>query len=240
MIRALTIWVSAFIASASIAGAAQANCRLALLLAVDVSSSVSDEEYRLQQSGLAAALMAPDVVHAILGGSEGHVSLAIYEWSGRNQQRLVLGWQTLQSRDDIRAAASVILNTKRSFSKFPTSMGFSLGYGAGLFRDGPRCDRKVIDVSGDGINNDGFSPRTAYRHFPFKDVTVNGLIIEGSDPDVEWFYEREVLWGAGAFLEVAQGFDDFERTMTRKLYREINNMVIGQAPAPRQTSGLRI
>ena len=87
-----------------------------------------------------------------------------------------------------------------------------------------------MDVSGDGINNDGFGPQIAYRHFPFDDVTVNGLVIMGSDPEVEKFYEREVLNGRFAFLEVAQGFDDFERAMSRKLFREISNLMVGQAP----------
>jgi len=209
---------------------AEASCRLALMLALDVSSSVSDDEYQLQQKGLANALLSDDVIWAILDNRDGNVALAIYEWSGRYQQSVVLDWTVLDSRDDVIRAAERVANSKRSFSRFPTSMGFSLGYGAGLFAQAPLCDRHVIDVSGDGINNDGFGPQTAYRHFPFKDVTVNGLVIAGSDPDVEWYYENEVLKGRHAFLEVAQGFADFERTMARKLFREISNLMIGSAP----------
>jgi len=221
---------SGAILSAAFASTAEAACRLALILAMDVSSSVSDEEYRLQQTGLAAALMSEDVLNAILDTREGYVSLAIYEWSGRNQQSLILDWHELIDRFAVAAAAGTILQSKRSFSRFPTSMGFSLGYGVGLYKNGPRCDRRVMDVSGDGINNDGFAPQIAYRHFPFDDVTVNGLVIVGSDPEVEEFYEREVLKGRFAFLEVAQGFDDFERAMSRKLFREISNLMVGQAP----------
>lgn len=217
------------------ANSANAACRLALLLAMDVSSSVSDEEYKLQQTGLATALLSEDVLGAILNTTDGHVTLAIYEWSGRNQQRILLNWLELTDKQSVLSAASAILNSRRSFSKYPTSMGFSLGYGAGLYKAAPVCDRKVMDVSGDGINNDGFGPQTAYRHFPFDDVTVNGLVTAGSDPDVEWFYEREVLRGRNAFLEVAQGFDDFERTMTRKLFREISNLMIGAAPTYRRS-----
>ncbi len=219
-----------FAISALIASGAQASCRLALLLAMDVSSSVSDEEYRMQQTGLASALMSEDVLRAILDTRDGHVSLAIYEWSGRYQQRNILQWQNLTDRQAVAAAANTIMNSERSYSRFPTSMGFSLGYGAGLFKIAPTCDRKVMDVSGDGINNDGFGPQMAYRHFPFEDVTVNGLVIVGSDPEVEWFYEREVLRGRLAFLEIARGFEDFERAMTRKLFREISNIMLGSAP----------
>ena len=232
MIRVLRPFLLGCVVACGLANVAQASCRLALLLALDVSSSVSAEEYRLQQSGLAAALVSEDVMRAILDTRDGHVSLAVYEWSGRNQQNIVLNWHDLRAREDVETAAAAILSSKRSFTRFPTSMGFSLGYGVGLYRSAPTCDRKVMDVSGDGINNDGFGPQTAYRHFPFSDVTVNGLVIAGSDPDVEWFYEREVLWGRQAFLEIAQGFDDFERTMTRKLFREISNLMIGHAPLP--------
>ncbi len=215
---------------------AQASCRLALLLAIDVSSSVSPEEYALQQDGLAAALMSDDVSRAILNSSGGEVSFAVYEWSGRYQQSVVVDWTTLNTKASIEHAAAKISTHKRRFARYPTSMGFSLGYGAKLFENAPTCSRKVMDVSGDGINNDGFGPRMAYHHFPFEDVTVNGLVIEGSDPDVEWFYESNVLWGHGAFLEVAQGFEDFERTRTRKLYREISNIMIGQAPPQPRSS----
>lgn len=240
MIRAYKTFVLAAFLSGLIASTAQASCRLALLLALDVSSSVSDEEYRIQQAGLAAALMSEDVLSAILDTRDGHVSLAVYEWSGRYQQSVVLDWQNLNDRQDVTLAASAILESKRSFSKFPTSMGSSLGYGVGLYRSAPQCDRRVMDVSGDGINNDGFGPQTAYRYFPFEDVTVNGLVIAGSDPDVEWYYEREVLWGRQAFLEIAEGFDDFERTMTRKLFREISNLMIGTAPVSQENAVPRL
>lgn len=211
-------------------GPAQANCRLALLLALDVSSSVSEDEYALQQKGLASALMSEDVLRAILDDREGSVALSVFEWSGRYQQSVVVDWTILDSRAAVLDAANQIAQSTRSYSRFPTSMGFSLGYGAGLFKQAPPCDRRVMDVSGDGINNDGFGPQTAYRHFPFRDVTVNGLVIAGSDPDVEWFYESEVLFGRQSFLEVASGFPDFERAMIRKLYREISNLMIGAAP----------
>jgi hypothetical protein len=92
----------------------------------------------------------------------------------------------------------------------------------------------VIDVSGDGVNNDGFGPRLAYRHFPLSDVTVNGLVILGHDAEVLEFYRGEVIRGRNAFVETAHGFEDFGNAMTRKLYREINDIMLGGdvPPAP--------
>ena len=212
------------------ANTAWAECRLALALALDVSSSVNDAEYDLQRKGLAAALNSDDVRHAILNGASGDVNLAVYEWSGRNQQRLHLDWTRLRTTSDIDQAVVALANMSRSFDEFPTAIGHGLAYGALLMKRAPDCRRRVIDVSGDGRNNHGFGPRTAYRHFPVDGITVNGLVIMGDQGDVLSYYEEEVKLGPTAFVEVANGFEEFQAAMTRKLFREISELVIG-APA---------
>lgn len=211
------------------AGAAQGACRLALVLALDVSASVDAREYDLQRLGLAAALDAPDVRHAILQGAPGHVALAVFEWSGRFQQKLHLDWTALHRPQDIDRAVLSLGRMTRSHDDAPTSVGQALGYGASLLQRGPDCTRRVIDLSGDGVNNHGYGPAEAYRHFPFRDVVVNGLVVQGDDPEVLSFYASEVLRGPGAFLETADGFDDFREAITRKLLREINDIMLGDA-----------
>ncbi|MFX0547054.1 DUF1194 domain-containing protein [Roseovarius sp. S1116L3] len=213
--------------------AGQSSCRLALVLALDVSASVDAEEYDLQRLGLAAALDAPDVRDAILRGQGGAVALAVFEWSGRFQQQMHLDWSLLTSHADIDRAVLALGNITRSYEGFPTSVGQALGYASSLLRKAPDCDRRVIDVSGDGINNYGYGPREAYRHFPLRDVQVNGLVILGDDPEVEAFYRREVVRGPGAFVELAAGFEGFRAAMTRKLFREINDIILGGFDAPR-------
>jgi len=95
----------------------------------------------------------------------------------------------------------------------------------------PQCLFQTIDLSGDGSNNDGYGPRIAYRHFAFQNVVVNGLVINAADFEGELFlipfFENNVLHGPGAFLEVAQGFEDFERAMRKKLKRELSGLQIG-------------
>jgi hypothetical protein len=235
-IAALIALVSGLWAGASAAQQA-AGCRLALVLALDVSSSVDAREYELQRKGLAAALLSPDVRHAILHGAPGVVALAIYEWSGERQQQLHLDWTLLDSEARLLSVAQGIAGMERSFTEFPTSMGPALGYAARLLRRAPRCTRQVVDVSGDGVNNYRFGPHEAYRHFPFDGVTVNGLVILGDDPDVLDYYGREVLRGPGAFLEVAQGFEGFETAMRRKLTREIGDIVLGEAHPAQDAPG---
>lgn len=209
---------------------AQSGCRLALALAIDVSSSVDEAEYRLQKNGLAAAFDTPHIRDAILYGGQGYVSLAVYEWSGFGQQVLQLDWQILGSHSDIDRAAVAISQMERSHDDFPTSIGPALAFGAQLINRAPFCERRVIDVSGDGVNNDRYGPREAYRHFNLRDVTVNGLVVLGDDPDVAEYYLTEVLNGAQAFMITASGYEDFQDAMTRKLYREISDLVLGHAP----------
>lgn len=212
------------------------ECRLALLLALDVSSSVDEAEYVLQRDGVAAALLSDDVTGAILG-SGGYVALGVYEWSGRRQSSIVLDWVALRTMADIEAAAARIASAERSFRRFPTSMGFALGYGATMLRRAPVCERRVIDVSGDGINNDGFEPYQAYANFPFDGVIVNGLAVLGADPRVQDYYEFEVIRGQGAFVETAKGYEGFRRAMERKLYREIENRIVGGRDAAPEEAG---
>lgn len=214
--------------------AADAACRLALVLALDVSSSVDPHEDRLQRRGLAAALMAPDVQAAILSDPGYPVALHVFEWSGRYQQSMLLDWQVLRSADDIADAAARLGGSARAYANFPTALGYALGHASAQLARAPACDRKTIDVSGDGRNNAGFGPQTAYRHFDFADVTVNGLAIGGMQDRLPDYYRTEVIHGPGAFVEIASGFDDFQRAMERKLIRETATPQLGGLPPDRR------
>ncbi len=210
-----------------------AACRLALLLALDVSSSVDETEDQLQRGGLVSALTAPEVQAAFFA-SDDPVALAAYEWSGRYNQEVVLDWTLIDSPAALLSAAETIAASTRSHNEFPTAMGYALGYGAKMLSRAPACLYQTLDMAGDGQNNEGFGPRLAYREFPFARVTVNGLVVNAaefaSESELIAFYQNEVLWGPGAFLEVAQGFEDYERAMRRKLERELTPPVFGALP----------
>ena len=219
-------------AFALLASPAAAQCRLALALGLDVSSSVDAGEYQLQRDGLAAALLSDEVKRALFSAPGQWVTLAVYEWSGRWQQGLVLDWIALTGEGALTEAAERIAGATRSFDEYPTALGAALGYGATLLGRAPDCERRTLDVSGDGVNNEAFGPAQAYRAFPFGDTIVNGLVNTGSDPNVAAFYLAHVLRGPGAFLERAGDFRDFEAAMRRKLEREIGFAVIGEMTPP--------
>ncbi len=226
---ALALWLPM-----AAAAAAQVPCRLALVLALDVSSSVDAAEYALQRDGLAAALSAPEVVGAI--EAAGPIALTAFEWSGRYQQARILDWAMLHTPEEVAAAARRIGGARRIDDSYPTALGYALGHGAMVLQRGPACARRVIDLSGDGVTNDGFGPEEAYRHFPFEGVTVNGLAVTGHDrrrdPALLEFYRERVRRGPGAFVEVADGYEDFTRAMTRKLLREIGVPLLGEGRRP--------
>lgn len=212
---------------------AVAECRLALVLALDVSSSVDPREDTLQRSGVVAALTSPEVEAAFFAADQ-HVALAVYEWSGRYQQQLILDWTMIDSRAALVSAAETVAASTRSHTEFPTAMGYALGYGSRVLDRAPPCLRKTLDMAGDGQNNEGFGPEAAYREFPFDDVTVNGLVVNAADFEGEvgllGFYQNEVIRGPGAFMIVANGFEDYERAMRRKLERELSPPSIGALP----------
>lgn len=243
---AISLWVMAGLTGALIwvgtaqSASAQTQCRLALVLALDVSSSVDTREDALQRGGLAAALAAPSVQRAFFA-APAPVALAVFEWSGRYNQELLVDWTLIDRPATLLQVADTIRHSRRSYSEFPTAIGYALGFGALLLERGPLCLFQVIDVAGDGENNEGFGPRQAYREFPFDEVTVNGLVVNAADYEAELtlieFYKREVLHGPGAFLEIANGFEDYERAITRKLEREVTPRTIGALPGRPRAPG---
>jgi hypothetical protein len=195
-------------------------CSLALVLAMDSSASVDAREYALQINGLADAVQDPDVIAAM--EAVGGIYLTSFEWSGRDKQVEQLGWSFLSNAESARSAASILRRAKRGFTEFPTALGYALGHAAVLVNRAPvPCRRKVIDMAGDGINNDGFGPGSAYKAFNFHNVTVNGLVIAAPDTTPVDYYYAEVINGPGAFVEVAHTYDDYADAMKRKLVREI-------------------
>jgi hypothetical protein len=225
------------LASPAMAG----DCRLALVLALDVSSSVNEDEDWFQREGLARALVAPAVTRSFLAG--GPVALFVFEWSGPLQQVVILPWRMIHSPEDLVAVAAVIASPRDDTPRFhhQTAMGSALAFAATALKGGPDCWARTVDVSGDGESNEGLTPAAAYATSPFDGVTVNALVIapRGADQEEEvaghayrrhrrlvgWF-EREVLHGTGSFCITAESYEDYGRAMEAKLLRELQTPVV--------------
>lgn len=215
----------------STSAAKAANCALALAFALDVSASVNSDEYDIQKGGLAAALRDPELVEAILI-EPGSAWFLAYEWSAALQQFIIQDWTQMRGQADIERFATALDAHDRRFGKSSTALGQSLSFGVKQFSALPAiCDRQVIDVSGDGVNNDGVAPEALRDAGRLAGVTVNGLVIAGASPNPVPYYREKVISGSDAFMMVARnGFEDYLDLIKGKLLRELRPLLfIGDA-----------
>lgn len=209
-----------------VAAPASADCRLALALAVDVSRSVDAADYAVQTEGLASALADPSVTAAILS-PEGSVALAVYYWSGSNHQEIVVPWAVIETSAELAVVVAEVRGKRRPDLNLPTALGWALVYGHELLDQAPNCARRVLDVAGDGQNNDGIPVASAYRRVDFGDVVVNGLAIGAHESGIATYYRDEVIRGPGAFVEFAPTQADYPQAIRRKLLRELRGPMLG-------------
>lgn len=207
-----------------------ASCALELILAVDVSGSIDSNEFRMQAGGLAEAFEDPTLVAAV-AELEGGMLVTLTHWSGSTRQRQMTAWHLVRDADSMADFAAASRGAGRAWRNFSTAVGEALLHAAGVSASAPApCKRRVIDISGDGVSNEGRAPRAVAHSLASRGYTVNGLVIRGADPDPVPFYRNEVIAGPGAFVEIADGFEDYPRAILRKLLREIDQpMIVSEA-----------
>ncbi len=208
---------------------------LELLLAVDVSGSVDAEEARLQRDGYLRALRNPEVIAAIKSGMLGRIALSYVEWAGLGWYKVIVDWTEIHDEASAAAfanklAAAPIVTAHR------TSVSDAIDLSVPRFSgNGFEGTRRILDVSGDGSNNYGRLVTDARDDAVAAGITVNGLPIVTDQtnakyptiPDIDLFYRDCVIGGPGAFHVVANGFEDFDRAVRKKLILEI----AGRTPA---------
>lgn len=205
---------------------------VALVLAVDVSSSVDEARFRLQQSGYAAAFRNPMVQAALLGGPERAVSVAYVQWAGARTQHVAVAWTLIDSEAEAQDLADRIEATAR-LDEGSTSISGAISFAMALFDTSPYPPgRRVIDVSGDGSNNSGRMANLARDEAVAAGITINGLPILAVEAELDRYYRDNVIGGPGAFLVTATSFATFETAIANKLAREV-----ATGPVRRRTPG---
>lgn len=209
---------------------------LLLVLAADVSRSITPEKYELQRKGYAAAMSDPEVLRAIAAGPNHRVAVAFVEWAGAASQRLVVPFTPIGSAEEARAFGAAVATAPRSFAD-RTAIGAALDFAAALFPGAPfAAERRIIDVSGDGDSNGGPDIGAARDAALSRGVTaINGIVILSDDTGpaylvahthppggLQAYYRRNVAGGAGSFVAVAEDFGSFGRALVRKLVQEIS------------------
>ncbi|PSL20177.1 DUF1194 domain-containing protein [Shimia abyssi] len=197
-------------------------CDIALLLAVDVSGSVDPKEYRIQMDGLAAGMRDGVVVEALV---QAKAAVALMQWTGEGRQALVVPWTSVESFEAAEDLALAIEAAPRSWDRYSTAIGDALLRARNEFDTAPDCRRRVIDVSGDGISNEGAEPSEVRRIMKAAEITVNALVIETDETDLTAYFWENVITGSGAFVVTANGFEEYPKRIREKLIREVAEQI---------------
>src|SRR5712692_1818988 len=205
----------------AIAGVAPAQAAaVALVLAVDVSESVSRERYILQHDGIARAFETPALLEAI-AAQPGGIEALVLEWSDPDKIAVTVDWTRIADRAAAARFSAAVRATKRTSAGLTAIGSAMLAAGAAFERLPEPAAHRVIDVSGDGMANFGVPPVTARDELVRRGITINGLAILSEEPWLAEYYEHNVVGGPAAFVVVAQGFDSFAEAMLRKLVQEV-------------------
>lgn len=217
-----------------------APCDLALVLAVDLSASVNMYEYRLQHGGIAAAFRHPLVIDAILSTGSGGIWVTLVHWSGVTEQTQSVRWTRIQDETSAFAFAATVDSLARPYNTSEegigtgTALGGALRFLAPLFlAPGPRrCNRRVVDVSGDGRSNVGPKIKPARDALLAEGLTINGLAILSDEPDLGEYYRHNLIGGPAAFVMTAF-HESFAVAIRNKLFREIvSKLAFRTSPSP--------
>lgn len=231
--RCQVFFCSLLLAFASIPGAkAEETVDVALVLAVDVSRSMSFEELRIQRKGYASAISSPEVLRAIRQGAYGRIAVTLFEWAVDSYFREVVSWTVIETAADAEAVSAKLL-AENSRAERRTSISGAIRHALDVLDFAPvRADRRVIDISGDGPNNQGVAVTTLRDMAVAAGVTINGLPLMtdsgfGSQfniPDLDRYYENCVIGGPGSFVIPVNNWDQFAEAVRRKLVLEIGRL----------------
>ena len=208
-----------------------------VVLAVDVSYSMDPEEQQLQREGYMAAIASREFMQALKAGMHGKVALTYFEWAGSHHQQIIVPWRLIDGPESADAFSADI-GRARYTRQSRTSISSALLFGAPLFEgSGFRGIRRVIDVSGDGVNNNGPLVTVARDEVVAKGITINGLPIilkrpNSSTMDIDQldiYYEDCVIGGPGAFVIPIRDRNQFREAIRTKL------CLLYTSPSPRDS-----
>jgi hypothetical protein len=207
----------------------QPSVDVELVIAVDVSYSMDLDELAVQREGYAQAIVSKEFLQAMKSGPNSKVAVTYFEWSASSDQKIIIPWRVIDGPETADAVANEIMQTPvRRGSR--TSISGAINFAMPLFDENPyRGLRRVIDISGDGPNNNG-APVTGARAAALeKGITINGLPIMVKEPsygtmdidDLDLYYEDCVIGGPGSFVVAIKDRDKFKEAIRTKLILEV-------------------
>jgi hypothetical protein len=208
---------------------AASSVDLELVLAVDVSYSMDMDELAIQREGYAQAIISKEFLQALKTGPTGKIAVTYFEWAASSDQKIIIPWRVIDGPETADAVANEIMKTPiRRASR--TSISGAINFAMPLFDENPYHGlRRVIDISGDGPNNNG-APVTGARDAALeKGITINGLPIMVKEPsystmdidNLDLYYEDCVIGGPGSFVVAIKDREKFKEAIRTKLLLEV-------------------
>ncbi|MFB9263929.1 DUF1194 domain-containing protein [Bradyrhizobium erythrophlei] len=203
---------------------------LELVMAVDVSYSMDLDELAVQREGYAQAIVSKEFLQTMRNGPTSKIAVTYFEWSASSDQRIIIPWRVIDGPESADAVANEIMKAPaRRGSR--TSISGAISFAMPLFDENPyRGLRRVIDISGDGPNNNR-EPVAGVREAALaKGITINGLPIMVKEPslsggvdieNLDWYYEDCVIGGPGSFVVSIKDRDKFKEAIRAKLVLEV-------------------
>jgi hypothetical protein len=219
-----------------------------LILAVDVSYSMDMDELAIQREGYAQAIVSRDFLQALKTGPHGKVAVTYFEWAASSDQKIIIPWRVIDGPESADAVAAEIMKTPiRRASR--TSISGAIYFAMPLFDDSPyKGLRRVIDISGDGPNNNG-SPVTIARDEALsKGIIINGLPIMVKEPsystmdidNLDYYYEDCVIGGPGSFVLAIKDREKFKEAIRTKLLMEVAGRMPENVPVAEKDKEPRV
>jgi hypothetical protein len=228
----------------------EATVDVELVLAVDVSYSMDMDELAIQREGYAQAIISKEFLQALKSGPNGKIAVTYFEWAASTDQKIIIPWRLIDGPETADAVANEIMKTPiRRASR--TSISGAINFAMPLFEENNyRGLRRVIDISGDGPNNNGMPVTTARDAALEKGIIINGLPIMVKEPsystmdidNLDYYYEDCVIGGPGSFVVTIKDRDKFKEAIRTKLLLEVAGRQPERAvvPAATQTKEPRV
>jgi len=207
----------------------QPSVDVELVIAVDISYSMDLDELAVQREGYAQAIVSKEFLQAIKTGPNSKLAVTYFEWSASSDQKIIIPWRVIDGPETADAVANEIMKTPvRRGSR--TSISGAINFAMPLFDENPYHGlRRVIDISGDGPNNNGAPVADARAAALEKGITINGLPIMVKEPspltmdidNLDWYYEDCVIGGPGSFVVSIKDRDKFKEAIRTKLILEV-------------------
>lgn len=220
-------WIALFLLACAFCGPGHATDKatvdLQLVLAIDASNSVTDDRFELQKQGYVAAFRNPQVIKAIMSGSEQSIAVTMMQWTGPFDTVQVVPWMLVKDAASAQALADAITKSQRElYGGSGTSISGAIDQAIILLSQSPYTSpRRTIDISGDGPNSSGRSVVRARDEAVAQGIGINGLPILSIDRGLDDYYFRYVIGGPGAFMIPAANYESFAEAIVKKLILEI-------------------